>query len=181
MIDITNIRDYKKIILLGSGGSGKSYMSKHIAQITGYPLYHLDNEFWKQDWVMSTKEEKLKRHEEIFSEETWIIDGNYNSTMEIRFAAADLIIFLDINRIVCILSAARRAGKKRSDLPDYLTEHKWFNKEFLQFAKWQWDYPKTDKPKVVALREKYHEKAFLHIKNRREVKEFIKKWGHNDA
>ena len=171
-----DIHEFEKIILIGSGGSGKSYMAKKIAQITNYPLYHLDNEFWKPDWVMTTKEEKIKRHEELFYGETWIIDGNYNSTLEIRFAAADLVIFLDVNRIVCILSAARRVGKKRSDLPDYLTESKWLSKEFAQFAKWLWNYPKYDRPKILALRDKYPEKNFLHIKSRDEVNKLLDKW-----
>ena len=68
-----DIHEFKKIILIGSGGSGKSYMAKKIAQITNYPLYHLDNEFWKPDWVMTTKEEKIKRYKELFDGETWII------------------------------------------------------------------------------------------------------------
>lgn len=171
-----HIRDYKKIILLGSGGSGKSWMAKRIAEITGYPLYHLDKEHWQPGWVMASREEKIARQKEIIGGESWIIDGNYNSTMELRFAAADLIIFLDIHRIVCIVSAAKRAGKKRSDLPDYLTEHNWFSKEFLQFAKWLWDYPKSDKPRVLALRDKYPEKTFLRIESRRSMRSILKNW-----
>ena len=54
-----NIRDYNKIILVGSGGSGKSWMAKRIAEITGYSLYHLDKELWQPGWVMPPKEEKI--------------------------------------------------------------------------------------------------------------------------
>ena len=172
-----DIFDYKKIILVGSGGSGKSWLSKKIAKATNYPLYHLDNEFWKPDWVMATKEEKETRYSEIFAGETWIIDGNYNSTLELRFAAADLIIFLDINRFVCILSAARRAGRKRSDLPGYLEESRWFSKRFFGFAKWLWEYPKAFRPQVLALRDMYPHKVFLHVKSRREVRGLLRKWG----
>ena len=168
-----DILDYKKIILLGSGGSGKSWMAKRIAEITGYPLFHLDKEHWQPGWVMASREEKIARQQEIMNGDAWIIDGNYNGTMELRFAAAELVIFLDINRVVCILSAAKRAGNKRSDLPDYLTENKWLSKEFLQFAKWLWGYPKTDKPRVMALRDKYPEKAFLRLNSRREMRKFL--------
>ncbi len=37
-------------------------------------------------------------------------------------SAADLVIFLDINRFICMWSALKRHGKRRSDLPDYLEE-----------------------------------------------------------
>ena len=72
---------YNRIILVGSAGSGKSWLSKRIAEITGYPLYHLDVEFWKPGWVMSSSEEKIARHHEIMNGEKWIIDGNYGGTM----------------------------------------------------------------------------------------------------
>ena len=108
--------------------------------------------------------------------EQWIIEGNYNSTMELRYASADLIIFLDINRLICILSAAKRTGKKRFDLPDYLEEPKALSKDFFQFCKWIWTYPKTGKLTVMSLHEKYPNKTFLHIKTRRKVKMLLKEW-----
>jgi adenylate kinase family enzyme len=49
----------------------------------------LDNEFWKPGWVKCPKEEFIKRQQEIINDEKWIIDGAYNSTLEMRFAATD--------------------------------------------------------------------------------------------
>ena len=93
---ITDIRKYNKIILIGSGGSGKSWLSKRISKLTGYPVFHLDVEHWKPGWVMPEKDERLAHEQKIMQGDKWIIDGNYNNTMEIRFAAADLVIFLDM-------------------------------------------------------------------------------------
>ena len=171
-----NIRDYSKIILVGSGGSGKSWLSERIAALTGYRLYHLDRELWQPGWVMPSKEEKIAKQREMIKGDKWIIDGNYNSTMELRFAAADLVIFLDINRVACILSAVKRTGKKRADLPDYLTEPRVFSKEFRAFCRWIWFYPKTGRKTVMALREKYPEKDFVRIKTRREMKKLLSEW-----
>ena len=39
----------KKIIVIGPGGSGKSYFSKELSQILDIPVYHLDNIFWNKD------------------------------------------------------------------------------------------------------------------------------------
>jgi len=168
---------YNRIILVGSMGSGKSWLSKRIAEITGYPLFHLDVEHWKPGWVADSKEEKIARQQEIISGEKWIIDGNYGSTMELRFAAADLIIYLDINRLVCMWSAAKRTGKKRSDLPDYLEEPKVTSKVFLDICKWIWQFRKKSGKTIMSLHEKYPEKEFLHIKSRRQVKKLLKNTG----
>ena len=41
----------KRIIVIGSPGSGKSTLSRNLSEITGIPLIHLDKEFWNYDWV----------------------------------------------------------------------------------------------------------------------------------
>ena len=94
--------------------------------------------------------------------------------METRFAAADLVIFLDLSRVVCAISVIRRNRKKRPDLPDYLENPSIFSKNFRDFFKWVWTYPKTGRKTVLALKEKYPDKAFLQIRTRREVRKLLK-------
>lgn len=167
-----NISRYKRIIVIGNCGSGKSWFSRRLADITGYRLVHLDCEYWQPDWVGTPKEEWIEKNKEIIKGENWIIDGNYNSTMELRFTAANLVIFLDINRYVCIWSALRRHGKKRSDLPDYLEEK--IDSEFLVFLRWIWGFKKIGRKRIMDLHEKYPEKDFLILNSRRAVRKQIK-------
>ena len=166
---------YNRIMLVGSPGSGKSWLSKRIAEITGYPLFHLDMEYHLPNWGKPPHEEWDEKIQSFISGEKWIIDGNYNRTMEPRFAAADLVIWLDVNRLLCLISAARRTGKKRSDLPDYLKEPPFWSRDFIKFAaKSIWTFGKWGKKTIVNLHEKYPDKAFLHIKSRRQVKKLLK-------
>lgn len=162
---------FNRIIIIGSAGSGKSYLAKKIAEITGYPLIHLDNEFWNPGWVKTPRDEWIKKQKNMMASEQWIIDGNYDSTLELRFEACDVIIFLDINRFICMLGAIKRHGKKRSDLPDYCEEK--FDKEFLEFLKWIWSFSKVSKPKILALRKAYQDKSMIVLKSRGEVKKFL--------
>lgn len=162
---------YKKIIIVGNCGSGKSHLSKRIAELTGLPLIHLDVEFWKPNWEMTPREEWIRKQSEMIAKDRWIIDGNYNSTMELRFTAADLIIFLDINRFVCLFSAIKRHGKKRSDLPEYLEEKLDF--EFLEFCKLILNFSKRGKAPIMELHLKYPEKDFIRIKDRRKMKQMF--------
>ncbi len=168
---------YKRIILVGSGGSGKSYLSKHIACITKQPLIHLDNEYWKPGWTETPKSEWIARQENLIEGESWIIDGNYNSTLELRFTAADCVIFMDRNRLACIYGAWRRHGKKRTDLPAYLDEKK--DKEFFEFLKYIWKFPQQSRSKILQLHNKYPEKKFIVLKSRGEIKKFMKEIKYN--
>jgi len=174
-----NICDYKKIMLVGSSGAGKSYLSRKIAELTGYPLFHLDREFLLPNWEGMPKDEQIAKVKEMMGNEQWVIDGNWGGGREARFASADLVIFLDVNRWVCLWSAIRRLSKDRPDIPDFLNEKKqsMFSKDFRQFAKLILSYNKSGRGKILALQEKYLNTPFLHIKSRRSARRILKEWG----
>jgi len=82
-----------------------------LADMTGLPLIHLDNEFWNPNWEKTPRDEWIKKQETAVVNDQWIMDGNYNSTLGLRFATADLVIFLGISRIRCLMSVLGRYGK----------------------------------------------------------------------
>ena len=112
----------KKIIVIGCPGSGKSYFSKVLSEKLNINRYHLDLYFWKPNWTATPSEEFDKILDQLLKNETYIIDGNYNRTLEKRFKSADTIFFLDMPTELCLLSERQRRGKKRDDLPYYLSE-----------------------------------------------------------
>ncbi len=161
-------------MIVGNNGSGKSFLSKELSAITGLPLVHLDVEFWRPNWEKPTKEEWIKKQTELISKEKWIIEGNHTGTMELRFQAADAILFLDINRIVCLAGVLKRLGKKRSDLPQYLEEK--LDLDFFRLCKGLWRFSKTRRRAIMGLHEKYPDKPFLVIKGRRNLKKMVVQW-----
>lgn len=83
----------KKIIVIGPGGSGKSYFSKELSKILDIPVYHLDNIFWNKDKTHISREEFDLKLNEILKE-SFIIDGDYSRTYEIRMKNSDTIFSL---------------------------------------------------------------------------------------
>ena len=41
----------QRVLIVGPGGAGKSWLAKRIAARTGVPLVHLDRGFWQPGWV----------------------------------------------------------------------------------------------------------------------------------
>jgi len=60
-----SIYNYNKIVIFGAAGAGKSYTAMRIAELTGYPVYHLDAVFFRDGWVMVPEEEFISRQREI--------------------------------------------------------------------------------------------------------------------
>lgn len=170
-----NGSSYNRIMLVGNNGSGKSYVSSILSELTGIPVIHLDARFWGPNWTHPSENEWIRMQKEYIAEEKWIIDGNHTGTMELRFAAADAVIFLDINRFVCLWGVLRRQNKKRADMPDGLKER--FDRDYLRFLKGLWDFSKTRKHKIMKLHEEYPDKPFYIIKNRKEIRNFLQKTG----
>lgn len=90
----------KKIMLIGSGVSGKSTLARQLGNILNIQVYHLDAIFWKPNWEGVSKEEQISIQTDLVKKDEWLIDGNYGGTLDIRMDAADTIIFLDINRTI---------------------------------------------------------------------------------
>ncbi|HDM8069726.1 DNA topology modulation protein [Vibrio harveyi] len=136
----------KRIAVIGSGGSGKSTFSALLGTELNLPVHHLDQLYWKPNWVKTPKDDWIKIQKGLCESECWIIDGNYQSTLDIRFEACDTVIFLDVNRYTCIYRALKRTllSSKRPDLAEGCDER--FDIEFIKFL---WDYPKKSNPLIM--------------------------------
>ena len=143
-----DLNDFPRIAVIGCPGSGKSTLSRQIAEKSGHPLIHLDYEHWQPGWVSPPKDEWRAMQEQWVQGERWIIDGNYNGTIELRFAAADLVIFLDLPRLLCLWRVMRRHGQRRPDLRPDVVESSIFSKEFLEFLGFIWKFKRERVPKI---------------------------------
>ncbi len=158
----------QKVIVIGCPGAGKSTFSRRLHDITGLPLFHLDLLYWNSDKTTVSKEAFRKRLQNILVLDKWIIDGNYGSTIEMRIAECDTVIFLDFDVDVCLSGVKERQGKARQDMPWTETED---DEEFLKFIR---SFETESKPKILELLMKYKEKNILIFKNREEAADYIK-------
>ena len=158
----------KKIIVIGCPGSGKSTLSRLLHDKTGITLYHLDMMYWNADRTTVEKSEFLARLSAVLKKDEWIIDGNYSSTMDMRMAACDTVIFLDFPLDVCLDGIKERRGKPRDDMPWVETEE---DVEFIEFIK---SYNERQRPAVLELIRKYRDKNTVIIKSREEAARFLK-------
>ena len=163
----------KRIMLIGSGGAGKSTLALKIAPILKLPLIHLDTEFWSPGWVEPDKVWWRKRVKEIADGEKWIIDGNYGGTMDIRLERADTIIFMDYPTWLRLLRVIWRywknRNKSRPDMREGCPE-----KLDWQFMLYIANYNKSRKPVILEKLAKLQEnQKIIILKNDKETRSFV--------
>ena len=159
-----------KAIVIGCPGSGKTTFAEKLQKCTALPLYYLDAIWHKPDKSHIPSEEFDQRITENFSEEKWIIDGNYKRTIEMRIKECDTAFLFDLATEVCLQGVTERIGKERYDLPWLETQ---VDPEFRQFIE---DFPKDTLPYIYELIEKHKdEKRVIIFKAREEAAGFIEK------
>ena len=157
-----------KVIVIGCPGSGKTTFSEKLHQKTNLPLYYLDAIWHKPDKTHIARSEFDERLHEILNEDFWIIDGNYQRTLETRLQFCDTVFFFDLPVEVCLEGAVSRLGKGRYDMP-------WIEKELsLEFKQQIELFPNNQLPQIYELFEKYKENNVIIFKNRKEMDDYLK-------
>jgi adenylate kinase family enzyme len=162
----------KKVIIIGCPGSGKSTFARKLSATTSLSLYHLDLIWHKPDKTTISKLEFDQRLAEIIAQDAWIIDGNFQRTIETRIKAADTVCLLDFPIEVCVDGARSRVGTERPDMP-------WVEKELdPDFEKLILQFKETKLPRIYELLANYSDNKTIHIfKSREEVNAFIEQIG----
>ncbi|QQS28345.1 MAG: hypothetical protein IPM47_15985 [Sphingobacteriales bacterium] len=84
------------IIIVGSPGSGKTTLSKHLSYCLNVPAIELDYYHFKENWVEVEDEIMVKKVDEMTSVPGWIADGNYKTLRFLLWKRADVLIWLNI-------------------------------------------------------------------------------------
>lgn len=173
-LDINNIdiSKYSKVCLFGCPGSGKSTLGKSLSSIMNIKVYHLDNIYWLPNWVNISREEFNRKLGELLALDQYIIEGNYNRTLQLRLDECDLAIYLDFNRYACLTSVIKRYFQYRNKTRDDITPgcDEALDKQFISYV---WNFNKNHRKDYYSKLENMN-KPYVILKSRREVKRFLK-------
>jgi adenylate kinase family enzyme len=163
----------KRVLVIGSGGSGKSTFARRLGELLNIEVKHLDSFYWRPGWQETPKEEWLNTVRELTSEDSWIMDGNFGGTLEFRIQQCDTIVFLDLPRLLCLWRIAKRRllyrGRSRPDMTEGCPE-----KLDWEFVDWVWNYPRRSRPKVLKLLQEHSgTRRIVWLRSRTGVKRFL--------
>jgi adenylate kinase family enzyme len=142
-----------RIAVIGCCGAGKSHLSTRLGAKLGLPVIHLDQLAWKPGWVEVPNTELAVKQREVFTRDgSWIADGNYGSTMLIRLAAADTILFMDFPTSICLYRVLKRRvmyfGRTRPDMAPGCPEG-FLSGDFAEFLHYVATFRRKQRPRIL--------------------------------
>ena len=162
---------WRRVLVVGSAGAGKTTLAVRLATLMGVPVIHLDAEYWRPGWQHTPPEVWPDRVDALAAGESWVMDGNYGGTLERRLARADAVVFLDISRLTCMRRVVvrwwRYRGRSRPDLPPGCTE-----RLELEFLAWVWNYGQRSRGRVIRLLADSG-LPVVHLRTKREVERWL--------
>lgn len=166
----------QRIAVIGSLGAGKSVFSQRLSKLTGLRLYHLDRLFWAAEGCNPPdREEWLKMQQEIAGADSWIIDGNYGATIDLRLRRADTVIYFDFSTARSLCGYLRRLAfswigiEKRCDIIEGCNAS--FNLKLLKYVV---TFNRKHREGILKGIERYPNVSVVILRSRKDANLFIK-------
>lgn len=151
------VRVPERIAVIGPVAAGKSTLARYLGSKLGLPVIELDDIYRGKGRAFSNDEWPVV-HRRLLEAERWIIAGDYRAVAAERFAAADMIVWLDLPRAVC----SWRACLRRNSVPK------------IACIRWIWRYPTHGrKQTITSLSEHASNSRVFQLRSRRDVRDFM--------
>lgn len=99
----------RRVVVLGTTGSGKSTAAARIAELIGADRLELDSLNHGPNWTQRPVEEFLAGVAEFAARPSWVIDGNYvDRVSDTLWPQADIVVYLDPPLPVTLWRIVRR-------------------------------------------------------------------------
>jgi adenylate kinase family enzyme len=105
----------QRILIYGVTGSGKSTLAARVSARTGIPWHAVDELTWEPGWVAVPAEEQRRRIEAICAGDRWVLDTAYAGWLDVPLARAELVVGLDLPRLLTLARLLRRSFARALD------------------------------------------------------------------
>ncbi len=98
----------RRIAVIGTSCSGKTTLARQLADHFHIPHTQLDELYWLPNWTEREAPDFLEKVDQVTSQESWVIDGNYSVSRDLIWGRADTVIWLNYEFAIVFLRALRR-------------------------------------------------------------------------
>ncbi|MCX5661317.1 MAG: (d)CMP kinase [Planctomycetota bacterium] len=173
----------RRIAVVGTSGSGKSFVARALADRLGVRYISNDAIIWGPNWTPSPPETRLERFRAAMAGDSWTFDGNFASLRDpedrLTLARIDTLVWIDLPRAAVHWQLLKRTVRR-----SWTKEPLWHgNRESWRLSFLSRDSVLWWSIKTYALRRRQWSAVFanpalahlirLRLTSRREVDQFI--------
>ncbi|EQC47452.1 EutP/PduV family microcompartment system protein [Bacteriovorax sp. Seq25_V] len=176
----------KKVIIIGTTGSGKTTLASQIANTLKIKHIQLDQLFWKPHWGESTDDEFFEKIKKEIENGNWVIDGNYKRTNHLTWHQADTVIWIDLPKWLTLYQNFTRSlirALKKENLWGHEGINESFRRMFSKDSVTLWMFKTYDSNRIEYFKRmqnpEYQNINFIHLKSRKEIRNFVSNLSHS--
>ena len=102
----------RRVAVVGTSCSGKTTLSRQIAERLSCPCIELDAIHWGPNWTPVPPEVFRERALTALSGETWVADGNYSRREQSILSLVDTVVWLDYPLRIVLRRAFTRSFRR---------------------------------------------------------------------
>lgn len=177
----------RRIMVVGTSGSGKTYLAQRLAERLAIPFICNDTIIWGPNWTMIDDAERYRRFDLATATDAWTLDGNVGSLRHPEDALilerADTLIWIDLpRRVVMSQLLARTIRRAWTREPLWHGNYETWRASFASrdsILLWAWRTYPHRKPQYTAI---FNDPRWAHLQKlrltlRREVRRLIETAG----
>lgn len=172
---------HRRIVVVGTTGSGKSTMAERLANKIGGEFIELDALHWEPDWMEAPFEVFRSRVGMATQAQAWVVAGNYHVVRDLIWKRAEAIIWLDYSFPIVFWRLTTRTIRRaitREELWNGNREKFWWHfKLWSDESLFKWLFKtywrrKREYPQLFALPEHKHLNV-IHFRTPQETEEWM--------
>ncbi|MCV6589748.1 MAG: (d)CMP kinase [Marinobacterium sp.] len=100
------------ICVIGTSGTGKSTISKQLADKLQLRHIEMDSLYWLPDWQEPAFPVFLAKLDAATQQDGWVMDGNYSRANTLKWARAQTVVWVDYSLPRILWQATQRAIRR---------------------------------------------------------------------
>lgn len=101
---------FDRLLIMGNGGSGKTWLARNLAQCLGLQVIHLDDLHWEPGNYGVARDRALRDKLVInaATDDRWIMEGVYGQLANMVLGRVTTLIWLDLPEEECLANVRQR-------------------------------------------------------------------------
>ena len=178
------LKSPQRIVVLGTTGSGKTTLSRLLAEMLDVPTIELDAIRHGPNWAETPDDVFRQRVAASLCSESWVVDGNYSLARDIIWPRATTLVWLDYSfpLVFCRLFwRTMTRGVLRKELWNGNREDLWrhfLTKDSLFLWAFRTHWSRRKSLAAILDSPDYRHIEVLHFKSARETREWLERIGN---